>query len=330
MKTLTRNIANFALGTILLAACAGTTGTGQERLLSEEPATVVADVGGGAHDHALRLPASFRGDLPCADCEGVRHHLDLWPDRVFHLRREWLGTDGVHGDLGRWQIDSAGRVLVLHGGAEMPLQFEILAADRLRLLDLAGEPIVSELPYELNSDGTLEMAEIPSIFLGPMTYLADSTRFTECRTGRDYPVAPGEEALRLQREYLATISEPGEPLMVHFEGVLKQLPGMEGGRLQSTLVVDRFIAVRPGVACSQVMATASLINTYWRIERMRGAPVEPVPESREPHLLLGEVDNDQNFAATVGCATSSIAPAVGISPEMFSAFGTSSETKSLC
>ncbi|MGD8511510.1 MAG: YbaY family lipoprotein, partial [Gammaproteobacteria bacterium] len=38
----------------------------------------------------LRLPATFRGTLPCADCPGVSHHLDLWPDRVFHLRREWL------------------------------------------------------------------------------------------------------------------------------------------------------------------------------------------------------------------------------------------------
>jgi hypothetical protein len=27
--------------------------------------------------HGQRLPASFRGVLPCADCRSVRHHLDL-------------------------------------------------------------------------------------------------------------------------------------------------------------------------------------------------------------------------------------------------------------
>ena len=32
----------------------------------------------------LRLPATFTGTLPCADCEGIYHHLDLWPDGVFH------------------------------------------------------------------------------------------------------------------------------------------------------------------------------------------------------------------------------------------------------
>lgn len=253
--------------------------------------------------HGLRLPASFRGDLPCADCEAVRHHLDLWPDQVFHLRREWLGKEEamVRGDMGRWHVDPSRRALVLQGGAEMPLQFQILGPDRLRQLDLAGQPIASELPYELTSDGTLEMAEIPGFFLGHMTHLADSARFTDCLTGRSYPIAPGEEALKLQREYLAAVSEPGGTLMVHFEGALKQLPGMEGDRLQPTLVVDRFIAVRPEASCPQRQPTAALTNTYWRIERMRGAQVEPVAGRREPHVILREVDGELSFAATVGC-----------------------------
>ncbi|PTE18405.1 copper resistance protein NlpE N-terminal domain-containing protein [Phaeovulum veldkampii] len=45
----------------------------------------------GQGAHGLRLPASFTGTLPCADCEGIRHHLDLWPDQSFALRLEWLG-----------------------------------------------------------------------------------------------------------------------------------------------------------------------------------------------------------------------------------------------
>jgi hypothetical protein len=53
----------------------------------------------------LELPATFRGDLPCADCEGIRYHLDLWPDGVFHLRRAWLGKPGIEDDRGRWRKD---------------------------------------------------------------------------------------------------------------------------------------------------------------------------------------------------------------------------------
>src|SRR5262245_27146713 len=32
------------------------------------------------------LPASFIGELPCADCPGIRYHVNLFPDRVFFLR----------------------------------------------------------------------------------------------------------------------------------------------------------------------------------------------------------------------------------------------------
>jgi copper homeostasis protein (lipoprotein) len=139
--------------------------------------------------HGLRPPATFRGDLPCADCEAVRHHLDLWPDQVFHLRREWLGKEPIIGntlraDIGRWRIDPGRRALVLHGGAEMPLQFQILGADRLRQLDLAGKPIESDLPSALNSDGTLDPTDVSLFMAGEMTDQADSPRFTECLTGR--------------------------------------------------------------------------------------------------------------------------------------------------
>ena len=55
--------------------------------------------------HGLRLPASFAGDLPCADCEALRYRLNLWPDQVFHLRRTWEGKDVRRDSIGRWSVD---------------------------------------------------------------------------------------------------------------------------------------------------------------------------------------------------------------------------------
>lgn len=46
---------------------------------------------------------------------------------------------------------------------QKPLQFEILGPDRLRQLDLAGKPILSDLPYELQSNGTLEPMDVSLI-----------------------------------------------------------------------------------------------------------------------------------------------------------------------
>jgi len=194
----------------------------------------------------LRLPATFRGKLPCADCAGVRHHLDLWPDHVFHLRREWLGRDMVHGDVGRWRVDAERRVLVLQGGTEMPLQFQILGPDRIRQMDLEGKPIVSDLPYELQSDGALDPTDVSLFLGGQMTYQADGARFTECLTGRSYPIAAGGEAERLQQAYLADVAQPGTALFVSFEGTITRRPGLESGQIEPVVTIQRFISTRPG------------------------------------------------------------------------------------
>ncbi len=197
----------------------------------------------------LRLPATFRGDLPCADCEAIRHHLDLWADRVFHLRREWRGKGLVRDDIGRWDYDPARRALVLRGGAEMPLQFEILAPDRIRALDKEGKPIVSTLPYDLASDGTLAPTDLSLFLGGEMRYMADAARFTECLTGRSYPIAMEAEYPVLERAYREAVREPGAPLHVTFEGEIVPRPKMEGDGLEASVVVRRFVGVWPEKRC---------------------------------------------------------------------------------
>lgn len=259
------------------------------------------DPAGALPAHGLRLPASFRGDLPCADCQGVRHQLDLWPDQVFHLRREWLGKGLVRGDIGRWRLDAGRRALVLQGGTEMPLQFQVLGAERLRQLGLAGQPIVSPLPYELRSEGTLDPADVSLLMQGEFTAQADGARFVECLTGRSHAVAPGPGATQLQRAYLAANRPPGAALHVSFEGTITRRPAPEGDRLVSTVVVDRFVGTWPGQACPRAEATASLFNTYWRIERLMGESVPALPGRREPHLVLRHTDAGRSYAATTGC-----------------------------
>ena len=65
-----------------------------------DTAAEARDAPAGIGAHGLRLPASFIGDLPCADCERLRYRLNLWPDQVFHLRRAWVGKD-VHARFDR-------------------------------------------------------------------------------------------------------------------------------------------------------------------------------------------------------------------------------------
>jgi heat shock protein HslJ/uncharacterized lipoprotein NlpE involved in copper resistance len=249
--------------------------------------------------HGLRLPATFKGDLPCADCVGVRHHLNLWPDQVFLLRRIWLGRDMRRDDVGRWSVDPARRALVLWSGAEMPLQFEILDDRRLRQLDLAGKPIESDLPYELTSKGVLDWIDVHLYLAGMFVYMADAALLTECLTGRRYPVAMEGEYLRLERAYLEAREGPERPPMVTFDGGIEQRPRMEGGGTEATAVVKRFINVWPHEGCERNRAEASLTNTYWRIVKLGDQAVGAGEDRREPHILLHA--GEPRFRATVGC-----------------------------
>jgi copper homeostasis protein (lipoprotein) len=271
----------------------------QLRVVNSLPRADAGPVGA----HGLRLPASFTGVLPCADCEGIRHHLDLWPDQVYHLRREWLGrAEGPmrRDEVGRWYADPVRGAIVLYGASEMPLVWEVKGPDRLRQTDLAGNPIVSDLPYELTSDGTLDPTEIEGTFLlGMMTYFADAAMFAECLTGRAYPIATEGDYLALERAYLEAGADPGAPLLVHVEGGLAMRQAMEGGD-RMHLVVERFNRIVPGETCPAQVSTASLTNTYWRIDSLMGAAVAATENRREPHLVLMD-EPETRFRATVGC-----------------------------
>jgi copper homeostasis protein (lipoprotein) len=199
--------------------------------------------------HGLRLPATFTGDLPCADCEAIRWHLDVWPDGVFHLRREWLGRSVVRDEIGTWRFEKKRKALVLSGDGETPLQFEVKGPDALRALDTRGMPIRSSLPYVLKSDGTLRPADLALTLAGEMTYMADAARFTECRTGRSYPVAMEADFVAMEKGYREGVKEPGAKLYVTFEGSILDRPKMEGDGAERTVVVTRFIRAWPDERC---------------------------------------------------------------------------------
>jgi hypothetical protein len=115
-----------------------TQGAGREVQLTLAPVTV-----------ATSLPASFTGDLPCADCQGIRYQLNLFPDSVFYLRTAYLGRgdSAVSDDIGRWTLEDRCSRLVLLGAREAPVMFAAVGANLLRKLDVEGRPIDSALNY---------------------------------------------------------------------------------------------------------------------------------------------------------------------------------------
>lgn len=284
-----------ALITLLCAAVAGAPTWAQHGGAEAEPRP-------GAH--GLTLPGSFSGTLPAASGPGIRHQLDLWPDQVFQLRRAWIDRGTTEDLLGRWHVDPERRALVLEGGETPPTQFAIQGNGTLRLLDREGRPIESTLPYTLTRQDAFAPFEPALTMRGMFLYFADAARFTECRSGRSWPVAMEGDFLALQRAYLAARPAPAEgglpaPLLARIEGAVRQRPRMEGEGTQATVVVERFASLHPSETCDRAVPAATLRNTYWRILTLGAEALAPEAGRREPHLLLRL--GEPRFAATVGC-----------------------------
>ena len=248
--------------------------------------------------HGLALPASFTGVLPCADCPGIRHQLDLWPEGGFALRQEYIDRDTVIESLGRWHVDPERRALVLSG--EDAPQWQILGNGALRLLDIEGQPIESDLPYGLEP-GPLDPFDVTLPMTGLFVYFADAALFTECLTGQRFPVLMEGEYIALERAYLEERAAPMAPLLSRIDGRISLAEAMEGPPRRSVFV-DRLHHVTPDGGCPTERAPADLLNTYWVPEDLDGHPFPAGDTGREPYLLLlpGE---ERRFAATVGCNT---------------------------
>ncbi len=96
-------------------------------------------------------PAGFAGELPCADCAGIRAELDLRANGTWFMRSTYLGhgDDATHEATGSFTLATDGDRLVLRGDREPPRVFRVLDADTLRMLDLDGNEIRSTRISEL-------------------------------------------------------------------------------------------------------------------------------------------------------------------------------------
>jgi copper homeostasis protein (lipoprotein) len=247
------------------------------------------------------LPASFIGELPCADCPGIRYQVNLFPDRVFFSRMTYLGRgdEGNSDDIGSWAASSDRSTIVLKGGREAPAMFRIKDANTLRMLDVEGRDIESPLNYDLRRTKDVEPLEPRVAMRGMYRYFADAGWFTECFTRRKWPVAQEKDNAALESDYAKARLTTGEELLVNLEGQIAMRPKMEGQGAQPTLVVERFIGVSPGETCGARFSSVPLENTYWKLTRLGSKSITVTTKQREPHFVLDS--KSKRVAGSGGC-----------------------------
>jgi copper homeostasis protein (lipoprotein) len=100
----------------------------------------------------IRPPAAFTGELPCADCAGIRTELELRANGRWFMRSTYLGKgdDAIHEAMGTFTLALDSDRIVLRGDREPPRTFRAVDAATIRLLDRDGSEIGSTLNYELH------------------------------------------------------------------------------------------------------------------------------------------------------------------------------------
>ncbi|MGL6133513.1 MAG: META domain-containing protein [Prochlorococcaceae cyanobacterium] len=248
------------------------------------------------------LPASWVGEIPGASGP-IRWQVDLEADGTYQLRQTYLNREPERGfdDIGRWQLDSDGR-LVLRGGREAPVFLEPMRRGRrLRKLDLEGERIRSPLNDRLNRLSEPQPIDPELNLVGLFRYLADAPSIELCATGRTLPVAMEADYLPLERAYLES-EAAGAPRLATLEGLITTRPSMEETQPpQRTLVVKSFNRLSEQKTCPGAEALPLLRGTTWQLQSLEaGGGSQQPPAGGRPVELLFDPDSER-VSGSGGC-----------------------------
>lgn len=241
------------------------------------------------------LPALFSGVLPCADCPGIRYELDLRSNNIYFLRMTYLDEsfDRRYEDLGTWSIASDLHTLALRGSRLAPILFSIADSTTLRKLDAEGQPIESELNYNLSRSETYASLT-PEIPLRGLYSLRDGRAVVkECTTGLDLRLE-GEAAAKLAEQFMALKKERQE-LLVAAEGRIEAPPGAG----EAKLIVTSTARFWPDESCTMRGVTHELEGSRWVLVQLGDESVIVGQGRPEPYIVLQAATKE--IAGHTGC-----------------------------
>lgn len=251
----------------------------------------------------ITIEMSWRGDLPCADCPGIRTTVTLLTDGSYRRDDAYLGTgepgDTIFGEIGRFTLDRSGERLTLEGSGERTGHFLALADGNLRMLDGSGEDIDSDLNYTLihlpspvRQEGILRIS-------GLFTYMADAALLLECRGGVQLPVAMEGEYLALETDYLER-GTAGAPLPVRLTGRVEERPATDGEGTETTFIVAAHEVLEATPDCPAAELRDQFASGEWELEWVFGDQDGDVVEGFEVPTLSWNAE-DLQLSGSSGC-----------------------------
>ena len=192
------------------------------------------------------MQQSWRGILPCADCEGIETSLFLEKDGTWVMNERYQGVrdePSSFASYGTWARTADKLVLTDSKGEK---SYYRAKGEALEMLDPEGNPIESQFNYTLQPvSASLPVTPMP--MRGMYFYMADAAIFTDCATGKRMPVANNAQ---LERDYLAARAENGQSVLLTLEAHFTLESNPDTGEKVKTLMADKDAKFIPGKACN--------------------------------------------------------------------------------
>ena len=192
------------------------------------------------------MQQSWRGILPCADCEGIETSLFLEKDGTWVMNERYQGVrdePSSFASYGKWARTADKLVLTDSKGEK---SYYRAKGEALEMLDREGNPIESQFNYTLQPvSASLPVTPMP--MRGMYFYMADAAIFTDCATGKRMPVA---NTAQLERDYLAARAENGQSVLLTLEAHFTLESNPDTGEKVKTLMADKDAKFIPGKACN--------------------------------------------------------------------------------
>jgi copper homeostasis protein (lipoprotein) len=190
------------------------------------------------------MQQSWRGVLPCADCEGIETSLFLEKDGTWVMNQHYQGAKApsTFASYGTWARTADKLVLTDTAGEKRYFRAK---GEGLEMLDMQGNPIVSQFNYTL-APITAALPATPMAMRGMYFYMADAAIFTDCATGKKVSVANNAQ---LERDYAAARGNDTKPVLLTVDGHFTLQANPDSGEKIKTLVPDRDARFEAGKNC---------------------------------------------------------------------------------
>lgn len=150
-----KSIIALSLASVFLVACSKTDNKNNQEQTPTAASEAVAVDSAHTAENSLDWNGTYKGVLPCADCEGIETELKLNADKTYELKETYLGKgDGkAFESKGSFQFD-ANNTSVIELDKTGDNRKYFVAEGYLKALDMEGNEITGDLAdkYELKKE----------------------------------------------------------------------------------------------------------------------------------------------------------------------------------